>query len=549
MSTGSRFLNRLRVILDGTVTAANIIDKAAAAHPDRKLLFSDLPLPAPLNESPPTLLVIRDFIIHAGKCLDLAGMKRYDRVAIYKSNSPDYCLYTLAIIRSGGIAVPINAGMPEEKLKQYLAYTGASFVITDKEHFGRQITNPASFPAAVRWVFTEDMEKPAIAHQDKDPVQLGKDDIVLLVHTSGTTGFPKAVICHSGSIIQGIKMHYIGEPISADNKIAIAGHFNHLVCLLGMFTALLGNMRVYGYSRHEPSFLLEQIGKQKISIFFAFPDIYLNMYLFGLAPYDLSSVKVWIGTADASHEIHKEAFCRKGTALKFLSRRLLPAIFIEPLGASEVGFAALQHYYGAKSKRSLDRCIGRPLPHGPKVKVADEEGKRVKAGIPGRLMVKGRTVFGGYWNAHDLLAGVMKDGWWFTGDIVYRDHWGRYYHLDRLTDVITTGNGDVFSLLAEEILLTHSRVGEVVVIGLTHPIKGMVPVAIIQEKNGLAESQHPLNPGDILDWAGRNLRLVTPIETIILVTKEDIPRGLTGKVLKREMRESYAALFPGSDPV
>jgi len=183
------------------------------------------------------------------------------------------------------------------------------------------------------------------------------------------------------------------------------------------------------------------------------------------------------------------------------------------------------------------------LPHGPRVKVADENGRRVKTGTIGRLMVKGKTVFPGYWNAHDLLPGVMKDGWWFTGDMVYKDGLGRYYHLDRLSDVVCTTNGNVYSLLAEERLLTHERVGEVAVIGLTHPVKGMVPVAIVQEKGA---QQSPL-PAAILEWARRELPLTTPIEAVIAVHKKDMPRGLTGKVLKRELREYYAAWFSGSD--
>jgi acyl-CoA synthetase (AMP-forming)/AMP-acid ligase II len=331
--------------------------------------------------------------------------------------------------------------------------------------------------------------------------------------------------------------------------------------MLGLFTALLGNIPVYGYSCHEASYLLRQIGLDKLTIFFAFPDIYLDMYLHGLEKNDLSSIKVWIGTADASHEIHKDAFCRSGAFLKFFGKKIPISVFIEPLGTSEVGFAALQHYYRSGGKRSFNRCVGRPLLHGPRVKVVDENGRRLKSGVVGRLMVKGKTVFSGYWNAHDLLPGVMKNGWWFTGDLVYKDRLGRYYHLDRLSDVVCTGKGNVYSLLAEERLLTHTRIGEVAVVGLMHPSKGIVPVAFVQEKNSVPEetpdldktSLQPLTlAASILEWAHRELPIVTPIEAVIPLNKENLPRGLTGKVLKRELREYYSAWFsglPGSNRV
>jgi acyl-coenzyme A synthetase/AMP-(fatty) acid ligase len=137
MSSGSRFLNRLRVILDRRLTAANAIDAALAAHPDRRLFHFDGPTGyASLPESP-TIRELHAFVRRAGACLARAGLRRFDRVVICKTNSLDYFFLALAVIRAGGIAVPVNSGLRRDGLRDYVRYTGASILIGDEEHFAR----------------------------------------------------------------------------------------------------------------------------------------------------------------------------------------------------------------------------------------------------------------------------------------------------------------------------------------------------------------------------------------------------------------------------
>jgi acyl-coenzyme A synthetase/AMP-(fatty) acid ligase len=157
-------------------------------------------------------------------------------------------------------------------------------------------------------------------------------------------------------------------------------------------------------------------------------------------------------------------------------------------------------------------------------------------------MVKGDTLFKGYWNAHDMLNGTVLDGWWWTGDITFRDRWGRFYHLDRAADMIPKRNGIVYTLLMEEKLLTHPQVGEAVVIGLPTREKEMASVAIIHCKPGKT-----INKEDFLTWANEKLEPGMGLTETIVVEPNDIPRGLTGKVLKRILRERYATMLIPSE--
>lgn len=551
----SRLFNRLRVVLDNRFTAADALDLACKAHPDSPLFNVDKELPYEClrgnTVSPHQLLL---FVNRLGNVLRAAGMRRYDRVAIYKTNGFDYFFLALGIIRAGGIAVPVHPDMQVEQLGQYLKQTGSTFLIVDKDLYGKQIVDANRLSMVLMWIFPHAPHSFAAAHVDLDcamaaasdqlePAVLCSDSDILIVHTSGTTGFPKGVVCTSGSIVAGIKGHFKDEPISARNRIAIAGHFNHLACLLGLYTALMGNFRVWSISEFGPRQALELIDREKINVFFGFPDVYLNMLEEGLDAYDLSSMRIWIATADAAHEVHMRAFCQKGAYLRLFGWPLLRSVFVEALGASEVGFAALARYRFSFSKLRFRRLVGRPSWGGPKVKVADELGRRLPNGNVGRLMVKGPTLFKGYWNDHEKLHGVMQDGWWWTGDVGYKDCWGRFYQLDRAGDVIETSNGLVYSLLVEEVLLSYPGVCEAAVIGVKHPQVGAVPVAVIYP---LRDQQ--VDPQACRAWANERLKLCTDLNAVFLVSPEEVPRGLTGKVLKRELREQFAASFTELGP-
>jgi acyl-CoA synthetase (AMP-forming)/AMP-acid ligase II len=152
-------------------------------------------------------------------------------------------------------------------------------------------------------------------------------------------------------------------------------------------------------------------------------------------------------------------------------------------------------------------------------------------------MVKGPTLFKGYWNSHDRLHGTMYDGWWWTGDIGYRDRWGRFYHLDRATDVIYTAQGPVYSLLAEEVLMNHPDVGEVSVFGVPTADGKQKAIAVVNARAG-----REIDTASLRVWTNELLRLSGPIADILAVDLDEVPRGLTGKVLKRVLREQYAVL-------
>src|SRR5436305_11669901 len=150
----TRCLNRLRPVFDRQLTAANAIDIAVASHPDSAVFHLDQELPyrrlAGRDITPRRLCA---FVDRVGDVLRGHGLQRRERVAIFKTNGPDYFFLALAVIRAGGIAVPVNPGMECGPLSRYLAHCQAAMIVTDAVTFRARQLDPADFPTVRLWLF------------------------------------------------------------------------------------------------------------------------------------------------------------------------------------------------------------------------------------------------------------------------------------------------------------------------------------------------------------------------------------------------------------
>jgi acyl-coenzyme A synthetase/AMP-(fatty) acid ligase len=490
---------------------------------------------------------VLSFAARTGEVLQMSGMGRGDLVAIFKRNEVDYVLLALAVIRAGGVAVPINPGMSIDTLDRYLRYTGVRTLCCDSHLFTKTIEDRSRLPTIHHWVFTDEASdggdgatvlRRAIAEVpgEAQPVSLSDESQTVLAHTSGTTGMPKAVVCTASSLLNGIRVHYRTEPPLPWQRVGIAGPFSHLVFQIGVTTALISNMPAWALDGCEAGSALEAIEREQISLFVAFPELYLRMYAHGLDAHDLDSMRVWISVADSSQEAHMAVFCSHGAVLRVGGRTLLGSVFIETLGSSEIGGPALRRIWSSRSRIRCQRQVGRRMLGGPKVKVADRDGHAVPPGRAGALMVKGPTLFAGYWTAEGRLDDARTDGWWATGDVVRRDRLGRVHHLDRTTDVIHTAAGPFYSLPAEDVLHTYPGISEAVVFGVSaRSGDDEQPIGLVWPAGSTS-----LDEAELLRWANQRVDGPVGLAAVRCVSFEQIPRGLTGKVLKRRLREAYA---------
>lgn len=280
-----------------------------------------------------------------------------------------------------------------------------------------------------------------------------------------------------------------------------------------------------------------------ITVVFCFPHTYQAIYERGLQGYRLDSVRLWLAGADSSHEAHIVPFLEKGAFLRLFGKPVVASIYADTYGSSEVGFAALFRF-ASRYSRLFGRHMGKPNMVGPSIKVVDAQGREMLAGKPGRLVVKGPTVFKGYWNDMQKTQETVQDGWLWPGDIGYCDLQGRFFHLDRATDVIRKNGRDIYSLPIEEVILKFPEVIKAVVIGKEavedsghqlgqDSVQGRIAAIIQFDDRCRDEAQRRA----IADAINASLGANEKIDEFYSVDDKHIPRGLTGKVPKRIMRE------------
>ena len=553
-------LSRLKVAFDAGLTASNLLDRMAFYAPDQQVFRFDDPGLEPYGVTGQALSIkeVRAVVNQMAHVMSAHGVGRFDRVAIWKSNSLDYFLISMAAIRLGGITVPINGGMAPRDLVAYLARIGPRALCLDRQALDRlHAAGVAPSSLAPRLFITDAAGAPPqgtidfaggvrAASADGDGASIPHDAHVMICHTSGTTGFPKGVLHCSESLTWAVRGQLRIQPVTHRNVALMAAPMNHHIALSGCMTNVAGGLPVCIAVESDPDYLMRMIERHKVNIFFAFPHTYLAMYRAGPSRYDLSSMRMWMSGADAMHEVHIREFTRYGAFLSVAGKAVLGSLFMELLGTSEVGIVALMKISQGGTKRYA-RCVGKRTPISPKVKVADADGRELPAGQVGRLMVKGPTVFKGYWNEHHRLHGVVIDGWWWTGDLARRDSKGRFYQLDRDSDCIRTNAGPIYTLPIEEELLKHPDVHEAVVIGIPAEDGGQKPMIVLQAKEG----RNDFDASKAQGWIARHVALCRPCTDVVVVREDsDLPRGLTGKILKRVVRDRHTpqASQPAASP-
>lgn len=539
-------LSRLKFILDRELTVANALEKSIARYgADFEVMrFSGSLQRFGVEGRSLTLAQLKAFCDRISQALVANGLQRYDRVAIYQRGSVEYLLYSLAIMRAGAITVPINGSMRTEDLRHYLDYTGARFVFVDGERLER--LDPAAHAEGRRLALVTDgdaapgpgmvrLQDILPSQADRfGPVDIHLHDDVMIVHTSGTTGFPKGVLHGSYSIARATKGQLVIQPLTRANRILLASPANHHITQASIISCFAAGIPCYVPAGESPEELLQLIERERCTLVLSFPDIYQGMCEVGLDRFDLSRVKAWMAGGDSSHEVHIRQFTAQGAMVRLFGKPLIRSMYLEFFGTSEVGFAALLKVNFSFTKK-FDRYVGKPTLVSPKVKVADEHGRPLPAGVPGRLMVKGPTLFKGYWNGHDRLHGVYIDGWWWTGDVAMKTRGGGYYHLDREVDSIRAGERRVYSLQLEERILKHPAVADVAVVELPRGGDATCAGAVVEFRPGQAVASDAFDA-----WLRQQVPDHASLRVEILPPGEQLPRGLTGKVLKRRVRERYA---------
>ncbi|WP_063795865.1 class I adenylate-forming enzyme family protein [Peterkaempfera griseoplana] len=491
------------------------------------------------------------------------GVRPGEPVALYIAEGLQPILHFLALTAIGAIPALVNDAMPIATARRYLDHVGVVGVVADDPRLISAAYRPGEprprFIVPSAEVRAHDPGSGALPEQY--PYRHAAQDVVALIHSSGTTGTPKSTMVAHRQFWVGKETRMVRFPAEPYDRLLSlmphthAGGLSYLLTtiLLGLPTLTMGDWR---RSAVEP--VMKAFQPTMVA---SFPRTFVELATGELPVEAAARVHTWFNTGDSAHYGHIRRLVQLGERPTGLIQPwLLPegaadqtvlagSRFIDGLGSSEMGMALFGHATTPETPRD-DRCVGMPVEVVERAAVLDDEGREVPDGTAGNLAVLTPTRTPGYWNDPELTRSFELSGYWLTGDVARREPDGRFYHLDRTVDVIRTADGPVYSMPLEEVLIADcdQLVQDCSVIGVPGPLgDGQLPVAVLRLQQDAATA----DPKELLDTVNQQLAaagLTTLAAVFVAATEDDFPTGPTGKVLKRELRTRFATALTGGGP-
>ncbi len=541
-------LDKFKLAMDKNLSLGNLMERLAELRGDEVFLTLHKPLHyTGFPDKKFTYKEMSAFCDKAASALVDLGIKPGDRVGIATQNNGDLHMLIMAIMRAKGIAVPMNFMLKGKEMSYMIENSGAETMIVDEAVFNINIKDKATMPGVKQWIMTPakdgipegfiDLNE---AMQKASPLprfEYKPTDIVSIFFTSGTTGFPKGAYMTSDNLLLAQKIVAAILPVGGTPSL-FSLPASHVFGFGSYLIGLCVGLRTYYLPHFNAKDALEIMDREKIGLFVGVPAMFTMMKDHGIDGYDLSGLKMLGSAADAMNKQIADEFCQKGNLFKFGPLRS-KAFFTECYGMVELAGAATMKIaiLGIDYPQS---CVGWPV-FPVKMKIVDDEGNKVKKGEVGEVMVGGPGVCQGYWNNPEATKELIVDGWLRTGDMGFKDKMGRLNFVDRKKDVIKSGGYSIFSVEVEREVGEHPAVSEVAVVGVPHPLKKQVPIAVVSLHPGMEATEDELKA-----WCKEHIAAYKAPKAIRVLRPEDMPYGNTLKVLKRELRDRYADIFEGA---
>jgi len=448
------------------------------------------------------------------------GLQPGDSVALMLPNVPEFTIAYFGILYAGCTVVPLNVLLSAPEVSYHLQDSGAKLLF-----FHALFEAPAREGAADAGVdalaAAGEAEETLAALAAGDPVYdlhpTFPTDTAVILYTSGTTGKPKgAELTHSNLLLNCAVVVPKLIPATPDD-VALASlplfHSFGQTCIQNAFIGIGASFTLL--PRFTPEDAFEIMQRDRVSLFAGVPTMYFALlHHEGADAYDVSSLRLCMcGGAPMPVEVMKAFEAKYGVDI------------LEGYGLSETSPVA--------SFNMLDRprtsgSIGYPV-WGVDMCILDTEDQRVPDGEPGEICIRGHNVMKGYLGRPDATAETLRGGWFHSGDVGVRDADGSYRIVDRKKDMIIRGGFNVYPREIEEVLYAHDDIVEAAVIGIAHESHGEEIKAVV-----VTAAASGLRAEDLIAWCKERLAAYKYPRVVEFV--EELPKGPTGKILKRELK-------------
>lgn len=476
------------------------------------------------------------------------GVQKGDRVAIGMRNYPEWPLAYWAVVSIGAISVSLNAWWIADELEYAIADSGSKVLIVDNERQDRisdellqklnvsQMVVARGTPRPGAVSFTEVTSHSSAVMPN---VVIAPDDDCTILYTSGTTGFPKGAVGTHRNHVTNIFNTLLVGAVSAE-MATLAGvqskpvtqpvslwtfPFFHIAGVTGINVAAATRGALLSMYKWDASEALGLIQRHRVTTVAGVPTVVRSLLEHpDVNSYDLSSLAT---ISQGGSPVPPDSI--KKIEGEF-ERRVNPT---NGYGLTETTSAIISNSglsYFAKSD-----SVGLPMV-GADVRIVDEDGKDVPTGEVGELWVRSPNNVRGYWNKPEETAKAFIDGWFRSGDAARIDEDGFVFVVDRIKDMVLRGGENVYCAEVEAVLFEHDAVEDVAVIGIPHPALGEEVAAVIVPKSGYGVS----DTDSVREYAMKKLSAFK-VPTHVFWQSDPLPRNATGKVLKKELRDTYSS--------
>ncbi len=470
------------------------------------------------------------------------GLAKGDRVAVLQRNCPELMETMFASFKAGGVVVPINARLHPREYQFIIAHSGAKFVVFTKEFADGMAAVRAELPEVSCFIGVDGGASDTLCYDDllaagapdDADAETAEGDVCWFFYTSGTTGRPKGAMVTHGNL-RFMTDHYLSEvyPLLPQDMVLHAGPLTHGSGLWMLPITLGGATQVINDSpSFDPEHIFGLIERHKVSkIAFVAPTM-ITMLLRSpaIARFDLSSLKfIGYGGANMLVEDLKRAIRQWGP--------MLCQIYGQGESPMTISMLERQDHVLSEDPRIEQRLASAgKVRAGISVTVLDENARPVSVGEIGEVCITGPVVMKGYWRDDVATAEAFKGGIYHTGDLARFDEDGYLYLLDRKKEMIISGGANIYPREVEEILALHPDVVEVAVIGIPDRLWGESVLALVRPRENAAVTE-----GSLIALCQENLAGYKKPRYFRFV--DDLPKNAYGKILKRELKQHYAAEF------
>jgi long-chain acyl-CoA synthetase len=464
---------------------------------------------------------LNDAAARAAALLQARGIEPGDRVGLMLPNVPHFPACYYGILRAGAVVVPMNVLLKRREVAFYLQDPEAKLLLA--WHGFAEDAQAGAEEAGVPCVLVEPGEfERLLGEQDPVADVHGAEDAdtAVILYTSGTTGTPKGAELTHGNLTRNAEVaRDLFEAGAETVTLGALPLFHSFGQTCSMNAIILAGGTLTLIPRFDPAKALEIIAGDHVNVFMGVPTMYgALLHHPSREQADLSSLRLCVSG---------------GSALPVELLKSFEATFgakiLEGYGLSETSPVASFNHPDRERKPG---SIGTPV-DGVEMKVVDDEGGEVAQGEVGEIVIRGHNVMKGYWRRPDATEETIRDGWLHTGDMAHLDEDGYFFIVDRKKDMIIRGGYNVYPREIEEVLYEHPAVREAAVVGVPHPEYGEEVAAAVALKDG-----EQVEADELRTFVKEQVAAYKYPRRIWFV--DELPKGPTGKILKREIQPPEA---------